>query len=128
MKLAIQILNAEIAQRELAQKHIHLHYNEVRLEINSLKKAIIALTNMETIYSKKPFDGYTHRFIVQFEAGEPYHSNIDIYSNSDSYQKLDDFINEKKADMVQSFKIIHRATKEQDELASKFIEETIKNI
>mgnify|MGYP000558875806 CR=1 FL=1 len=47
---------------------------------------------METKYSKTQFEGFTHRFKVQFETGEPHSSNLDIYSNSDSFQKLEDFI------------------------------------
>ncbi len=83
---------------------------------------------METKYSKTEFEGYTHRFIVQFEIGEPYFINCDIYSNSYSYMTLIAFINEKKKDNVISFKIIHRATKEQDELTSKFIDEILNNL
>lgn len=81
---------------------------------------------METKYSRTKFDGFTHRFIVQFETGLQ-SLNIDIYSNSDSYQKLDDFVNEKKSKNGQSFKIIHRASKEQDELASQLIDESLKD-
>jgi hypothetical protein len=83
---------------------------------------------MEIKYSKTQFEGYTHRFKIQFEIGEPYFSNLDVYSNSDSYQKMEDFINEKKTDKVISFKIVHRASKEQDEMASKLIDETLKGI
>lgn len=83
---------------------------------------------MEIKYSKEKFKGFTHRFKVLFEIGEPYSSNLDIYSNSDSYQKLEDFINERKSEKVISFKIVHRATKDQDEMASKFINEILDNI
>jgi hypothetical protein len=82
---------------------------------------------METKYSKVEFDGFTHRFIVKFKVDNDWRndSNINIYSNSDSYQKLEDFVNEKKSDKVIGFDIIHRATKEQDEMTSKFIDETL---
>lgn len=83
---------------------------------------------MKTQYSRKEFEGYTHRFIVEFNTGEPHQSKLDIYSNSDSYKQLDDFINEKKSAKVVSFNIIHRASKEQDEMATKLIEETLKGI
>ncbi len=83
---------------------------------------------METKYSKIPFEGFTHRFKVQFETGEPHFSNIDIYSNSDSFQKLDDFINERKSEKVLSFKIVHISSKEQDEMTAKLINETLKDI
>ena len=83
---------------------------------------------METKYSKEQFEGFTHRFKIQFETGEPHFSNLDIYSNSDSYQKLRDYINEKKSEKVLSFKIVHRASKEQDEMIAKLINETLNNI
>jgi hypothetical protein len=82
---------------------------------------------MEIKYSKEQFDGFTHRFIVQFKVDDDWRNdtNITLYSNSDSYQKLEDFINAKKADKVVSFKIEHRASKEQDEISSKFIDEIL---
>jgi len=42
MKLAIEILKMEIAQRELAQKHDHLRKEEVSLELESLNKAVVS--------------------------------------------------------------------------------------
>jgi len=83
---------------------------------------------MEVQYSKTQFDGFTHRFKVQFETGEPHFSNLDIYSNSDSHQKLEDFINKKKNKKVLSFQIVHRASKEQDEMSAKLIEDTLDGI
>lgn len=79
---------------------------------------------METKYSKTEFEGFTHRFIIQFEIGDPYFTNVTVYSNSDSYQELEDMINKKKSEKVISFKIVHRASKEQDEATAKFIDET----
>lgn len=85
---------------------------------------------MEIKYSKKEFEGFTHRFIVRFKVDNDYRNDVSInlYSNSASYQKLEDFINDKKSDKVIAFDIIHRATKEQDEIASKYIDETMNNI
>lgn len=81
-------------------------------------------------YSRKEFEGYTHRFIVKLKIDNDWRNdtNLHLYSNSDSYQKLEDFINEKKSDKVIAFEIIHRATKEQDEMATKLIEETLKDL
>ncbi len=78
---------------------------------------------MKAKYSKTEFEGYTHRFVIQFETNEPYSLTLNIYSNSDSYQEMDDFIKEKKTGKVKRFEIIHRASKEQDEMAYKFINE-----
>lgn len=82
---------------------------------------------MELKYSRKEFEGFTHRFIVKFKVDNDWRhdSNINIYSNSGSYEKLGDFIDSKKSPKVLSFTIEHRATKEQDELASKFIDEIL---
>lgn len=80
---------------------------------------------MEIKYSKNKFDGFTHRFIVKMKVDNDWcnDTNITIYSNSESYQKLEDFINEKKSEKVVSFKIEHRASKEQDEISEKFLDE-----
>lgn len=83
---------------------------------------------METIYSKQQFDGYTHRFIVTLSVDDDWRNdvNMTIYSNSDSYDELNEFINSKKTEKVVSFVIVHRASKEQDEMASRFIEDISK--
>jgi len=80
---------------------------------------------MEIKYSKKEFEGYTHRFIVRLKVDNDFRNdtNVTIYSNSDSYQKLKDFINVKKSEKVIAFTIEHRASKEQDEMSSKFLDE-----
>ena len=82
---------------------------------------------METKYSKEQFEGYTHRFIIKLRVDNDWRNdnNIHIYSNSDSYQKLEDFINEKKSEKVVEFRIEHRTSKEQDELSAKFIDEIL---
>lgn len=80
---------------------------------------------MEIKYSKEQFEGFTHRFIVKFKVDEDWRNdtNITLYSNSDSYQKLEDFLRDKVSDKVISFKIEHIASKEQDEMSSKFLDE-----
>jgi len=80
---------------------------------------------MEIKYSKEEFEGYTHRFIVRLKVDNDFRNdtNVTLYSNSNSYQKLDDFINEKKSEKVIAFTIEHRASKEQDEMSSKFLDE-----
>jgi len=78
-------------------------------------------------YSKEMFEGFTHRFIVKMKVDNDWRNdtNVTIYSNSDSYEKLEDFINKKKSDKVISFEIIHRSSKEQDEMSAKFIDEVL---
>ncbi|MDG1275715.1 MAG: hypothetical protein P8O16_00440 [Algoriphagus sp.] len=84
---------------------------------------------MEKKYSKQQFEGFTHRFIVKMKIDEDWRNdiNVTIYSNSDSYLRLENFINEKKSDKVVSFIIEHRASKEQDEISSKFLDEFLSN-
>lgn len=62
--------------------------------------------------------------MVRFSVDKDWRNDniVTLYSNSESYQKLEEFINEKKSEKVVSFKIEHRATKEQDEMSSKFID------
>jgi hypothetical protein len=82
---------------------------------------------MEIKYAKEKFDGFTHRFIVKFKVDDDWRNdrNITIYSNSDSYQKLLDFIEVKKSEKVLGYEVVHRASKEQDEASSKFIDEVM---
>ena len=82
---------------------------------------------MEIKYSKIQFEGFTYRFIIRFSIDEDWRNdiNITLYSNSESYQELENFINTNKSDKVLSFEIVHRASKEQDELDAKFIESII---
>lgn len=78
-------------------------------------------------YSKQQFEGYTHRFKVIFRVDDDRQNDTsaDIYSDSDSYQKLEDFINLNKSDQVVSFQIFNRTSKEQDEATSKMIDEML---
>lgn len=80
---------------------------------------------MEAKYSKEQFEGFTHRFIVELRVDNNCRNGIpiDIYSDSDDLKKLNCFINEKKSAKVIDFYIIHRATKQQDEISSKLIAE-----
>jgi len=78
---------------------------------------------MEVKYSKEPFDGYTHRFIVNLNADNKYITTIDIYSNSENRQKLLDFICENKSRRLLSYYIEKIVTKEQDDIASQIIDE-----
>jgi hypothetical protein len=85
------------------------------------------MTEVKVKYSKHEFYGYTHRFVVTLKVDDDSMNDtrMDIYSNSDSYEKLEEFINQKKAPDVLSFKIEHRATKEADDAASKMIDDWI---
>lgn len=82
---------------------------------------------MNIKYSKQQFDGFTHRFVVKFkiDINQQNDINVTIYSNCDSYEKLQAFINEIKSSKIISFNIEHSASKEQDEFSAKFIDEML---
>lgn len=84
---------------------------------------------MDVIYSEIPFNRYTHRFIVKMKVDNDWRNdvNLTLYSNSDEYQKLEDFINNKKSDKVMAFTIEHRASKEQDEMDGEFLDDFLSN-
>ena len=88
------------------------------------------MKNNQPKYSKTEFDGFTHRFIVRFSVDEDWRSdmNLDVYSNSGSYEDIGWFIDKNNSSKVKSYEIVHRATKEQDELCSKLIEESLLNL
>ena len=80
-------------------------------------------------YSREEFEGYTHRAKFSFDVeGEDYESNIDIYTDSSDKDEVFNVIFNRKRDNVIFMDIINWATKEQDELTAKFIEETIKKL
>ncbi len=85
---------------------------------------------MELKYSKKKFNGYTHRFIVKISIDEDWRNdiNLTLYSNSESYKDLLDFIEKNKTAKVKDYKIEHRSSKEQDEHSAKFIDEMLKDM
>jgi hypothetical protein len=73
-------------------------------------------------YSRGSFEDYKLRAKVEFKATTGIH-NIDIYTTETDKEKVWDDILETTTDKVQSFSIVHWATKEQDDLSSKFIDE-----
>lgn len=83
--------------------------------------------SMENTYSKTEFDGYTHRFMVQFEHGESAPTTLHIYSNCGDRIKLYEFIKESKSEKVISYEVVHQATKDQDDAAAKLVNEFLKD-
>ena len=77
------------------------------------------------VYSKKPFEGYTHRYKVAFEVYEQDHtSNIDLYTDESDRDRVHEYLVEKvNRRNVLSFAIVHVATKEEDEMATEFLKD-----
>jgi hypothetical protein len=107
-------------------------YNNIRevgTRCTECKELLKPKTNtMETKYSKTEFEGYTHRFVVAFTTINTFKTNVNIYSNLGSYASLYSYIEKNKSDKVLDYMIIHKSTKEQDELDSKFIDEVFINL
>lgn len=84
---------------------------------------------MATKYSRKEFEDYKYRFIVQFDVwGDSHLLNLNIYSNSGDVDELENFIRKHKSEKVMAFKTIHRASKEQDDLDQILIDEVLAGI
>jgi len=79
-------------------------------------------------YSKKPFEGWTHRFIVLLHINNHSMRDIkyEIYSNSGSNTDLHDFINKNKAEEVDSVYISNVYTKEYDDETKEIINDFLK--
>lgn len=79
-------------------------------------------------YSKESFLGYRMRVklkIIDIH-GEEY--QFDIYTTQTNLDRIRDDLSGITTDKVKIFEIIHHATKEQDDAASKIINETLKDI
>ena len=74
-------------------------------------------------YSRESFDNYKLRLIVELIDTDKKEHRLDIYTTQTSVDAAWDDLLEMVTDKVESFTIVHNATKEQDDLASKFIEE-----
>lgn len=82
-------------------------------------------------YSKEKFDGYKMRYVVEFcimdENNKPDKITSPIYSTDEDMERVDNLLLDRRKPNVCSITIVHRASKEQDELSAKFIEETLKD-
>lgn len=81
----------------------------------------------EIKYSKKAFNGYTTRFKIEFEVkDQEYTSSVDLYSNSDSEAGVIEFVSSRISDKVSSFRVVNKASKQQDNATSKLIKNSLK--
>lgn len=81
-------------------------------------------------YSRAEFEGYKFRAKFRFTVSGDWRedTSIDIYTDNPDKIAVKEIINIIKKEKVKSFEMEHWATKEQDDLISQFIEETLKNI
>ena len=78
-------------------------------------------------YSKDVFDGYNIRFILELDDKSGVTHKVDIYTTQTSVDVIWDDVSEIITDKVIKFRIIHTATKHQDDLCSEMINEWINN-
>lgn len=74
-------------------------------------------------YSRKSFDKYKLRLILKITDTDKEVHRLDIYTTQTSVDAAWYDLLDIVTDKVESFTIVHNATKEQDDLASKVIEE-----
>lgn len=78
-------------------------------------------------YSQTSFDDYYYRVKLTVVTVDDKESNIDIYTTETNRGVVERVLDESFNDKVRSFNCVHWATKEQDDIASKFIDETLKD-
>lgn len=76
-------------------------------------------------YSRQEFEDYKLRVKFEFEMYNGDYHNIDIYTTQEDKNEVYMTVSEKQADSVKCIEIVNVSTKEQDDLTSKFIEETL---
>jgi hypothetical protein len=87
------------------------------------------IDGQEVTVSRNAFSDYKVRFKVEFDVrDQDWMDNMDIYSTTELKEIVEKVIEISKTDKVKSYKVIHAATKEQDEACARFIEETLKDI
>lgn len=91
------------------------------------RKAIIKPVFM---YSREPFEGWTNRFVMQMIIDNAVHNDISItiYSNDNSYVHVLEYLIERTSSKVIGFKLVYRATRSQDEAASRLVEEVLSKL
>lgn len=82
------------------------------------------------IYSKKEFEGYRFRAAFRLKVSEDWREDttINIYTDNSNREEVNNVIVSKTTDKVVDCTLENWATKEQDELATELIEETLKGL
>lgn len=87
-------------------------------------------------YSREKFDGYEYRAVVEISytrKGEGIkvfnqQSRFDIYTDETNREKAERELQSRGKDNVNWIEIVHWASKGQDDLAAKLIDETLKDL
>ena len=81
----------------------------------------------DTKYSRVEFEGWTNRFVVQMivdNTGRP-EIFITIYTNSNSWAELEEYLRERISSKVLKFNLDYRATREEDIVTGKLLDEVL---
>lgn len=82
-------------------------------------------------YSKEAFDGYRYRAVVEIgfrNQGEFNYTRMDVYTDQVNRERVEEELRRRAKPIVISVQVKHWASKEQDEMAAKFIDETLKDL
>lgn len=79
-------------------------------------------------YDRKSFDSYKLRLKLNIVDTDKEEHQLDIYTTQTDVDQAKRDLLEITTDKVDSLEIIHHATKEQDDLTSKFIDEIMDKI
>lgn len=76
-------------------------------------------------YSRKPFEGHTHRAKIRFSVSKDWREDVcvDIYTNNSDREEVNNTIVGRTTEKVIECKLEYWTTKEQDDSSSKFIDE-----
>lgn len=78
-------------------------------------------------YSQTSFDDYYWRVKIELRTDNNEEHNVDIYTTETSKVKIGEVLRDVIVSKLVTFEIVHWATKEQDDMASKFIDEAFKD-
>lgn len=80
-------------------------------------------------YSQKQFDEYKFRTMFRLKQSNDWREDnvVTVYTDNPNKEEVSKVIASRLSEKVISYEMEHWATKEQDELASKFIDETLKD-
>lgn len=93
------------------------------MSANKKEQKILELHGFK--YSREELENYKFRFIVLAKTVDNSEHKIDVYTTNPDIESAYYVLLSRKTEKVASLEIIHHATKEQDDAASKFIDEII---
>ena len=98
--------------------------NTSKYFVQVMIKSVGKKGKMSFTYSINKTEDYKFRYKMEFSnSDENFVRNIDIYTDDPSKENVEKIVKEKAHEKMQNIKIVHCATKEQDEASAKLIDE-----